>query len=63
MPKQKYNYNVALEAETEAEAIQKMKAATSLIKHLSTRELTRLAEVVEKEPGKVKVAKSFLGLG
>lgn len=63
MVKNKFSYTVSLEADSEADAVQKMKAATSLMKNLSTRELARLAEVVEKEPGKVKLAKNFLGLG
>ena len=58
----KFSYTISLEASVEAEAIQKMKAATTLFKHLSAKELARLAEVVEKEPMKVKMAKGFLGL-
>jgi hypothetical protein len=62
MSKQKYAYTVSIEAETEPEAQTKMKAATTLFKHLSSKELSRLADVVEKEPNKVRMAKGFLGL-
>ena len=62
MSKQKYAYTVSIEAETEPEAQAKIKAATTLFKHLSSKELSRLADVVEKEPNKVRMAKGFLGL-
>ena len=57
-----FSYTITLEAATEADALAKMNAARVLFKNFSPVELTRLAEVVVKDPIKVKMAKKMMGL-
>ena len=58
----KFTYTINLDCLTEAEAISKMQAATILFKHLSAKEITKLADVVKNEPVKTAMAKRMLGL-
>ena len=57
-----FDFNVKIGAASGEEARRKMKAALELVKRLSTDELEKLADVVSNQPGKVKIAKKFLGL-
>ena len=58
----KYSFDIALEADSENEATEKMKAAITLIQKLKTTELKKLAEVVATDPTKTALAKKYLGL-
>jgi hypothetical protein len=58
----KYQYDIAIVANSEQEADTKMKAITILASKLNSRELERLAYVVEHEPMKTALAKKALGL-
>lgn len=57
-----FQYNLTIEAATEAEADTKMKAITILLKKLKANELAKLADVVENNPMKTALAKKALGL-
>jgi len=58
----KYSYKIELSAQTEGEADKKMKALMVLAKKLSTRELEKLADVIEHDPVKTAFAKKALGV-
>lgn len=58
----KYSYDLTIEAATEAEADSKMSAASTLIKKLTTKELTKLADIVKNDPVKTALAKKALGV-
>ena len=58
----KYSFDIALEADSEKEATEKMKAAITLIQKLKTTEIKKLAEVVATDPTKTALAKKYLGL-
>ncbi len=49
-------------AETKQEAETKMEAIKMIVSKLNTKELVRLAHVVEKEPIKMAMAKKALGV-
>lgn len=57
-----HKYNIQIEANTETEAEQKIKALATLASKLRANELTKLAQVVEKDPVKTALAKKYLGL-
>lgn len=58
----KFQYDISITAPEEAEADRKIKALSVLASRLNTKELERLAHVVEHEPLKIAVAKKALGL-
>jgi hypothetical protein len=58
----KFNYDITVEAATEAEADSKMKALTTVAKKLSTKELVKLADIVQNDPIKTALAKKALGV-
>jgi hypothetical protein len=58
----KYQYDISIEAKTETEADDKMTALTTLASKLSTKELTKLAQVVKNDPIKAAMAKKYLGV-
>lgn len=58
---QKYQYEIAISANSEQEADTKMKALTVLASKLSAKEIEKLAHVVEHEPAKTALAKRALG--
>ena len=57
-----FNYEINIEATTEAEADTKMKAITVLVKKLKSTELAKLAHIVQNEPIKTAMAKKALGV-
>ncbi|MBS1773427.1 MAG: hypothetical protein JST82_11265 [Bacteroidetes bacterium] len=57
-----YEYNMKIEAKTETEADEKMKALTILASKLNAKELAKLAQVVKHDPVKTALAKKYLGL-
>lgn len=60
---QTFKFNdVPLQATTQAEAAEKLRYALVLTRNFKPHELRRLAEVVEKDPLKVAIAKKALGL-
>lgn len=58
----KYNYDISIEATSEAEADAKMKALSVLAKKLNTKELLKLADIVQNDPVKTALAKKALGV-
>lgn len=58
----KFNYDISIEATSEAEADAKMKALCVLAKKLNTKELIRLADIVQNDPVKTAIAKKALGV-
>jgi hypothetical protein len=58
----KFQYDISIEAKTETEADGKMTALTTLASKLSTKELTKLAQVVTNDPIKTAMAKKYLGV-
>ena len=57
-----FNYEINIEATTEAEADTKMKAITVLVKKLKSAELAKLAHIVQNDPIKTAMAKKALGV-
>lgn len=57
-----HEYNMKIEAKTESEATEKMKALTVLASKLSANELSGLAHVVKNDPIKTAIAKKYMGL-
>ena len=57
-----YNYEINITAPTEAEANTKMSAVSILLKKLSTKELAKLAHIVQNDPVKTAMAKRALGV-
>lgn len=58
----KFSYDIVVEAPTEDEADNKMKAVTVLLAKLNTKELTKLAHIVQNDPVKTALAKKALGV-
>ncbi len=57
-----HNYEINIQATTEAEADTKMKAITVLVKKLTATELSKLAYIVQNDPVKTAMAKKALGV-
>lgn len=57
-----YEYDMKIEAKTESEADEKIKALTTLASKLTGKELTGLAHVVKNDPVKTSLAKCYLNL-
>ena len=57
-----YEYNVKIGAPTEAQADTKMEALMTMAAHLDAATLKAFANVLTTDPGKVRIAKSFLGI-
>ena len=58
----KFSYEITLEAATEAEADSKLNAIGILLKKLTTKELAKLAHIVQNDPVKTALAKKALGV-
>ncbi len=58
----KFSYDVTIEANSQEEALTKLKAASVLMQKLKPNEINRLAEVVKNDPIKTAIAKKALGL-
>jgi hypothetical protein len=58
----KIEYGLKIEAKTESEAEEKMKALVILAGKLTAKELSKLALVVKNDPVKTALAKSYLGV-
>jgi len=59
---QKFCYEISIEAKTDMQAENKMKALAVLASKLSTKELVRLADIVKNDPIKTALAKKYLGV-
>ena len=55
-------YDFSIAATDKQEAATKMEAIQKIVSKLNTKELVRLAHVVEKEPIKLAMAKKALGV-
>lgn len=58
----KFNYDISIEAASESEADAKMNALSVLAKKLNTKELLKLADIVQNDPVKTAIAKKALGV-
>ncbi|PZR19974.1 MAG: hypothetical protein DI538_30710 [Azospira oryzae] len=58
----KFSFDVSVEANSQEEAMAKLKAASVLMQKLKPNEISRLAEVVKNDPIKTAIAKKALGL-
>jgi hypothetical protein len=58
----KFNYDISIEAASESEADAKMNALSVLAKKLNTKELIKLADIVQNDPVKTAIAKKALGV-
>ena len=58
----KYSYDITVETATEAEADSKIKALSTIAKKLNTKELVKLADIVQNDPVKTALAKKALGV-
>ena len=58
----KFSYDITIEAATEAEADSKSIAIGTIARKLNTKELLKLAEIIEKDPIKTALAKKALGV-
>lgn len=58
----KFTFEITLQAESEKEAHDKMKALSVFAGRLDSKTLLKFAHVVKNDPTKLKLAKSFLGL-
>jgi hypothetical protein len=58
----KFSYDITIEANSQEEAVIKLKAASVLMQKLKPNEINRLAEVVKNDPVKTAIAKKALGL-
>lgn len=58
----KFIYDFKIEAGSEKEADAKMEALTVIVCRLSTKEMSRLADIVKNDPVKLALAKSALGV-
>ncbi len=58
----KHSYDIDINAFTQQEADAKMKALMVLVAKLSTRELEKLAHIIQTDPQTTALAKQFLGL-
>ncbi len=58
----KYHFEISIEAKSETEATEKMKALITLASKLSEKELSKLAHVIKHDPIKTALAKKYLGV-
>ena len=58
----KFSYDMTFSAASQSEADQKIQALATLARKLNARELAKLADVVQHDPLKTKIAKKALGL-
>jgi len=55
-------YKISFEAESEAQAQEKMRALVAIVKKLSAKELKKLAEIIQENGSTFQSAKQFLNL-
>lgn len=58
----KFSFDITIEANSQEEALTKLKAASTLMQKLKPNEISRLADVVKNDPVKTTLAKKALGL-
>lgn len=58
----KHSFKVNIEAPSEQEALDKLKAAVILMEKLKTVEIKKLADIVKNDPIKTAIARKALGL-
>lgn len=59
---EKHKFTLVIEARSNSDAEQKVKALTALASNLSLKELEKLAHVVKYDPVKTSLAKKYLDL-
>lgn len=57
-----YEFEVSVKAASKEEAISKIKALTVVLTKLSTKELIKLADIIQNDPVKTSLAKQALGV-
>ncbi|MBA2611311.1 MAG: hypothetical protein H0U95_05015 [Bacteroidetes bacterium] len=58
----KFTYKIEISANSESEAITKMKSLTVLATKLTVKEIEKLADIIKNDPIKTAMAKSALGV-
>jgi nicotinate-nucleotide pyrophosphorylase len=58
----KYSFEIMIEAENSKEAEAKVAAAIVLLRKLNTKEIKKLADIVQNDPVKTALAKKALGV-
>lgn len=58
----KYKFEITIEAQTQKDAFDKMTAISTLASHLSSKELSKMAQIIKTDPVKTALAKKYLGL-
>jgi hypothetical protein len=59
---QPFEFDIQIPAATQEDALRKANAAAVLLQKLSVAELEKLAYIVNNDPKKLAMARSFLGL-
>lgn len=57
-----YQFEISIPATSKEEAITKIKALTVIVSNLNTRELSKLADIIQNDPVKTSLAKKALGV-
>ena len=57
-----FNYTLTITAKEKKDADEKLKALTILASKLSIKELVKLAHIVQNDPVKTAMAKTYLGV-
>lgn len=58
----KFSFEISIEAENSKEAEAKVAAAIVLLRKLNTKEIKKLADIVQNDPIKTALAKKALGV-
>ena len=58
----KFSYDIIIDAPSEKEADAKSLAVGTIVRKLNTRELLKLADIIENDPIKTALAKKALGV-
>jgi hypothetical protein len=58
----KFQYDFAIDAQTQTDADAKMTALVTLAIHLSVKEIAKLAHIIKNDPIKTAMAKKYLGV-
>lgn len=57
-----FDFEMQIPADTQEDALRKANAAVVLLQRLSVAELEKLAHIVQHDPQKLALARSFLGV-
>jgi hypothetical protein len=57
-----YEFEISIKAASHEEAVSKLKSVSVVLAKLSTKELAKLADIVQNDPVKTAMAKKALGV-